>query len=295
MGHLLLIHESFELGKVVKNDRDRILLDFCKMACLAQQKEDIFYVSPNLFTHTYSYGDIYGLYKSWEEINKDKNLRGISNKSYQLFCNLFFSCPLGAKKIDNISFKNLTGHKGYAGFEFATSCNPYIKCEKTWNEWKTEWFSKNQNSINWEEDEFLPNKKYIDQILFEEIVKDGKKDKWENSYKKDTITTFYEETMKRKCRGRGKEAYITEIGKKICLSNYYTFEKDLTKKESKATSSLRKIFSITRKGKKQYISLDFEKGMFEYHDNKGKHLGEYRFDGGKNSKAKEGHNFKTIS
>ena len=274
MGHLLLIHESFELGNVVENDRDRILLSFCKMADLAKQENDVFCALSNFFTYDYSFGDIYSglIYKSWTDICGDKNLKGLLNTTHQLFYNLFIAYPSFAKQIDIQHFEGLDKHKGYAGFEFPTSCNPYIKCEASWHKWKIDWFSQNQNLINWKDDEFLPNKKYSNQILFEEIEKYGKIDKWEKSYKKDTVTAFYEEIMKHKGAGTGKEAYIEEIGKNICLSNFYTFEEDLARKERNATNSFRKIFSISNSnGKKQYISLDFEKGMFEYHNDKGKH------------------------
>ena len=51
---------------------------------------------------------------------------------------------------------------------------------------------------------------------------------------------------------------------------------------------------IIKDGKKQYISLDFHKGMFEFHDEKGIHLGEYFFDGTRNKGAEESHNLRTL-
>ena len=89
-------------------------------------------------------------------------------------------------------------------------------------------------------------------------------------------------------------AYCREIGKKVCEVNYYQHEKDLSNKEQQHCKSLRCIYSITKNGQKQYISLDFHKGMFEFHDESGRHLGEFLFDGTWNKKAEESHNFKTL-
>ena len=64
--------------------------------------------------------------------------------------------------------------------------------------------------------------------------------------------------------------------------------------EQKDCGSLREIYVIMKDGKNQYISLDFHKGMFEFHDEKGIHLGEYLFDGTPNEEAKKSHNLRTL-
>lgn len=50
---------------------------------------------------------------------------------------------------------------------------------------------------------------------------------------------------------------------------------------------------INRDGKRQYISLDFAHGMFEYIDSHGNHIGEYRLTGDFNSSAQTDHGFKS--
>ncbi len=58
---------------------------------------------------------------------------------------------------------------------------------------------------------------------------------------------------------------------------------------------MRKIFSLTgHDGKKKYISIDFKHGFFEFHDYRGDHLGEYRFNGEFNSEADPSHNLKSV-
>ena len=92
--------------------------------------------------------------------------------------------------------------------------------------------------------------------------------------------------------GGEKEGYIREIGTRLCQANYYTYDREVSdkNKERSGYGVLRVIFSIIgRQGKKQYISLDFEKGMFEYYDYLGRHMGEYRFDGSNNKRAERSH------
>jgi len=61
-------------------------------------------------------------------------------------------------------------------------------------------------------------------------------------------------------------------------------------------SSSKKFYrtAIIKNNEKQYNSLDFHKGMFEFHDEKGRHLGEFLFDGTMNKEAQRNHDFRTL-
>lgn len=76
--------------------------------------------------------------------------------------------------------------------------------------------------------------------------------------------------------------YVYEsIGTEVALRNSYSYSKDITILNKKRTQTFRKIF----KGKRTYLSIDFEKGTFEVHNSKGKHLGEYSYNGEQKSPA----------
>lgn len=93
------------------------------------------------------------------------------------------------------------------------------------------------------------------------------------------------------------EAYASKIGGEICRYNYYTYEKELSNLERQYAKSLREIYSIVnRNGNLQFISIDFGHGMFESHDENGKHQGEFRFDGCTSNKGSSAnHDLKCVS
>lgn len=296
MGNLLLINESFELADCKETERDAKVRNFCDMTQKCKNDHDIFYALTSLVTHEYSYGNFYNdfIYKEWEEIIKEPNLKGISSTSHNLFFHLCFEYPSFAKLIENRDmFDKMPHHKGYSGLEYQNSEEPFVKCISSWYIWKISWLSKNQKEIFWKnKDSFLPNKEYSNTILLNEIKKHNKEDKLEK-HKKDVAITFHEEVMKYK--GRDLIAYTMKIGKMICEANYYIYEGELSKREQALSKSLRHIYSVIgNNGKKQYISLDFRHGMFEFHNSKGEHLGEFHFDGSYNSKSESDHSLKSF-
>jgi hypothetical protein len=296
MGNLFLINDSFELKELTPERRDFIFRNFCYAIDKAKAHKDNLHANNDFFTHSYSFGDIYKLFlSSWEDINSNSNLRGISNTTLQLFPNLIYAIPGLVKSF--ISMKEFnerfsTNHFGYSGFEFNCDFLPYVKCNESWHLWKIQWYREHPETIDWnKKDTFLANKEYSNEILKKEIEKHGKGDLLKGN---NLTTIFYDEVMKHK--GPELEAYTNEIGRRIAEANYYTFEPFLSSSEQKRKRSFRKIFSlIAGNGSKQYISLDFEKGMFEYHNYRGEHLGEYRFDGIKSKDSESSHNLATLS
>lgn len=245
MGNLLLINESFELADCKETERDAKVRNFCDMTQKCKNDHDIFYALTSLVTHEYSYGNFYNdfIYKEWEEIIKEPNLKGISSTSHNLFFHLCFEYPSFAKLIENRDmFDKMPHHKGYSGLEYQNSEEPFVKCISSWYIWKISWLSKNQKEIFWKnKDSFLPNKEYSNTILLNEIKKYNKEDKLEK-HKKDVAITFHEEVMKYK--GRDLIAYTMKIGKMICEANYYIYEGELSKREQALSKSLRHIYSV---------------------------------------------------
>lgn len=296
MGNLLLINESFELANCSETEREDKVRNFCDMTQNCKSDNDIFYALPSLATHEYSYGNFYNdfIYKKWKELTKDPNLKGISSTSHNLLFHLCFEYPSFAKSIEKRDmFDEMPLHKGYSGLEYQNSDEPFIKCISSWHLWKISWLSNKQEEISWKKkDPFLPNQEYSSTILLNEIRKHHKEDKLEK-HKKNVAITFHEEVMKYK--GRDLIAYTMKIGKMICEANYYIYEGELSKKEQALSKSLRHVYSVIgNNGNKQYISLDFRHGMFEFHNSKGEHLGEFHFDGSCNSKPESDHSLKSF-
>jgi hypothetical protein len=252
-----------------------------------------------LHIQNFSYGTIYTLlYGSWQEIKSQPTLSGISNTVLGLFHQLMFAKPSLFQIIDSKELFDATyaeTNYGYSGFDFNASPIPYVKCKHSWQKWKCEWLSKNQEEIIWDkaQDPFLPNRNYSTELLWGEVIKHNKANGLKK-YSGNKVTTFYEEVMRKK--GPQIEAYARQIGGAIAKANYYSLDKELSKKESKAVrGSLRAIYSLTGShGKKEYISIDHKHGMFEYYNFRGIHQGEFRFDGTKNKNADLTHNLKTL-
>lgn len=73
-----------------------------------------------------------------------------------------------------------------------------------------------------------------------------------------------------------KSDYIT-VASEVARRNMY--HRDLpVEAKNKRKDKMRRIFSCHYNGT-QYVSIDMEKGALEAHDRKGKHLGEYSYEG----------------
>lgn len=301
MGNLFFINETFEFNKTPIAERDLRFINFCKAMNNVKLEKDELYATEDIFTIQLSYGNIFSdlFYKSWSEINNNPNLKGISNTAHSLFQSLLFAVPRMVQSVNtHQDFLELFEGLNFGNTGFQSDQNihiPFICCENTWHLWKCDWLSKNQSLIVWDniENPFLPNKKYSDQLLMEEIIAHGKEHELIVKHKNNVGLAFHEEVMRPK--GPEIQAYTIEIGKKIAEANYYKYEEDLSKNEHSKSGSVRNIYSvISKEGTLQYISLDHAHGMFEFHNNKGKHQGEFKFDGSFNSKAEDDHSFKTI-
>ncbi|MBN8876850.1 MAG: hypothetical protein J0I32_04835 [Sphingobacteriales bacterium] len=299
MGHLFLINDSFEIENIPESKRDKIFRDFCDAVENAMKSKDSFHGLPEIHNREYSYGTFYYdfLFQGWPVVNQNPALKGISSTTLNLYHSLVFAIPglvslLPSDSIFLDQFQYL--HYGYSGFAMPSCPNPYVSCYSSWFEWKRLWLSQHQVEIVWKngDDDFLPNKTLSDEILWKEVISHGMEDKLPK-YKGNRTITFYEEVMKKK--GPNTEAYTIEVGKKVAEANYYIYLPVLSRNERDAVKSLRTIFRlIGRNGSPQYISLDHKHGMFEYHNERGDHRGEFKFDGSYNSEAQNSHNFRTL-
>jgi len=80
---------------------------------------------------------------------------------------------------------------------------------------------------------------------------------------------------------KDKKAELMEVGKKIAVLNCWRFDNEITKINSNS-GQIRMVFVSDSKLKSAYLSIDMKNayGRFEYHDDKGKHIGEISFETG---------------
>lgn len=318
MGSLYLYDEDFELENIPEEKRNEVVADFFKMKSNA--REDKFYASNSLiYTKPFSYG--VGLnalmLASWKDLCRMPSCAGIKETTYALFSHVQWSEPVFRTGCE---FEQLEEPKAYAKFREEGDATIFISCKETWKAWHARWYQMHQSQIPWEEgrsNDMLPFVEYAVDIMKAELeerkesyLKEQERlndktlhdkeiqeiDLYLSYEQKEHFTVvdgFYAIIMARK--GSARYAYAEKIGSKVLEVNGYIYEEEFSKREQGVVSSLRKIYSIIGKnGHKQYASIDFEHGMFEFVNHLNDHLGEFRFDGTYNSGPQPNHAFKTM-
>ena len=328
MGNILLTQEGLETSTIEEKSRNESLLNFYVMLDKALKAGDSFYMTEDSWQHKYSYGDYFPafVHLSWDEFKKIESLRGVEERVYQYITNNFqySSTPKTIK--DEEEFEQQDKPQGQGGFEHSDSPCDFLCNLPRWEKWHRKYLTEHPDEIRWDENSsFIPNVEAVYKILKEEVLNYIKREYdeqiskakapeseidriWSEVYndkidrskkgaipmKGKAITLFFHRVVLPSKSKAEMIAYCKQIGEKVCQANYYQFEYELSNEEKQACGSQRKIYSICKDGKKQYISLDFHKGMFEFHDDQGIHLGEYLFDGTKNKVAEESHNLITL-
>lgn len=300
-GVLRFFKRSLDIGLVDAQYRDRQLSGLVDIMLRASEENQVV-LGDGMASCQYSFGTLEKLlYSDWNDFENNPALKGIDFNTYLKLIDSFTinPCP---KEISNLAYKAYLNRKGYIGlskFGIPAILLPYTYDYQSYNNWQADWYRMNPSDITWSEDTpFLPNLEYVETVLEEELVKEGKYNYTvgdaQNSRVHKLAIAFHEKVMRMK--GAQTKSYTQEIGGKICLGNAYTFEKQLSENERKACGAPRSIYSIEKEGVKQYISLDLAHGMFEFLDNKGVHLGEFHFDGSPNKLADSigKHDLKTI-
>lgn len=236
------------------------------------------------FKFGYFHNDL--LYGKFEKLRS----WGISQKTHELLSNVLMQEPRLGEKISNSDWDNIASCKIDYGLQNDSNEN-YCTCEKEWQTERIKFYAANPDKIDWSQDEWFPNKEWSERLL-KEFINDRTTSLEGASSNSNNVENQAHDKLRR--MGAEFQAKISALGADLCLGNFYFEEKKLSKKERKLCGgSRRRIFSITKKSKKQYISLDFAHGMFEYHNSSGEHLGEYGFLGRKNSDADKSHNLKS--
>lgn len=233
------------------------------------------------FKFGYFYNDL--LYGKFEKLRS----WGISQKTHELLSNVLMQKPCLGKEISNSDWDNIASCKIDYGLQNDSNEN-YCTCEKEWQAERIKFYVANPDQIDWSQDEWFPNKEWSERLL-KEFINDR------TTSLEGPSSNDVENQAHNILRRMGPEfqAKVSVLGADLCLGNFYFEEKTLSIEELELCGSQRRIFSITKQSRKQYISLDFAHGMFEYHDSSGNHLGEYRLLGTKNSDADKSHNLRS--
>lgn len=328
MGSILLTKEGMEIANVEQQKRDVVVNEFLSMCHEAESSHDRFFMTDRDRAHTYSFGLYYPAFVnlSWNEFKTIESLQGITFNTFNRMVN-DFQCMSVCNVESEQSFEGETVlPQGHGGYQYTACSGDFICNLERLRKWHVNYLQNHPEDIVWDENNpFLPNVEAITRIINGEVYKyiqrtyhdefvDGCDTQMiyrmklnllfadvsyypdENANIKSNAMTLLFHRVVMPSMGRGDlQGYCIEVGSRICEENYYHYEQDLSTKEQRACGAQRHIFSIEKNHHKQYISFDFHKGMFEFHNEHGIHLGEYLFDGTLNAGAQTNHNFRTLS
>lgn len=296
-GYLLLTAENLETNLIPENERDKAVFDFYVMKSEAEQSNDKFYVLQSLYSHRFSYGVFYPdfMNMSWQDFRDCKSLKGVSQSTFELMQS-FCKCPVVQCLSEETDFCLLDEPRTFSGYHNAQQRTDFVCDICSWEDWHRKWYVIHPEQIDWTMAvyDWFPRPDLIVGILRRELTINLGEQETDIIPLNRVVTEFHDKIMRHK--GSEIEAYAGRIGEEICLCNYYVFESELSALEQQvADGSFRKVFSIiNRYGKRQFISIDFRHGMFEFHDEHGTHLGEFRFDGSPNTDADESHSLRCV-
>lgn len=303
-GSLLVTVDGMEVANIEESQRDKAIRDFYEMKFHAERCHDCFYALSDLFSHTFSFGNFYTgfLFKSWPAFHADRTLSCISQNTYQLI--LSFSQCLKLPSLESEeAFQEKEKPLAHSGYSNPQNYHDFVSCKKDWEEWHKRWYTAHPQDIDWSSasNSLFPRQDLIRDILRREILlkfcescsRDEALLKLNEIKDDEVANVFHEQVMKH--QGDRIEGYAFGIGEEICLSNYYSYEPELSDMERQFAKSMRAVYSLINKnGVIQFVSIDFKHGMFEFHDENGTHIGEFRFDGTYNSTPEKDHSLKCI-
>jgi hypothetical protein len=303
-GSLLVTAEAMEISGIAADSQNKAVGDFFTMKTEAERKHDRFYALPDLYTHQFSYGDFYAgfLYRSWPDFHANGALANIKQNTFQLIQS-FSQCPMLENVASEDDFEQKELPHAHSGI-----CNPqaftdYVGDWDAWEEWHKQWYTTHPEDIDWSDaaNGWLPRQDLIMAILKRELLVKFMEAYTEEKAKEmvaaipdvNVVHEFHSRVMGH--QGSKLAGYASAIGGEICRCNYYSYEAELSDLERQYAKSMREIYSILNKdGRRQFISIDFGHGMYEFHDENGEHQGEYRFDGSYNANKESSHNFKCM-
>lgn len=295
-GSLLVTVDGLETSHIPEEERDGAIIGFYEMKSEAERHDDRFYALTSIYRHAFSYGDFYPGFvnMSWSDFKAVKTLKGISQAAFEMmqgFCQI----PDVKTLSDEVEFQKTKEPHAHTGYSNPQNIPDFVGNLTDWAVWHKNWIGQHPDDIDWSvaSNALFPRPDEIIRILRREVILELGEEVSNRIKDSNLANVFHEEIMKHK--GAEIHAYANKIGGEICSCNYYTYEAELSDMERQYAKSIRAVYSIVKEnGSQQFISIDFGHGMFEFHNENGDHLGEFRFDGSLNSGIEENHALKCL-
>lgn len=185
--------------------------------------------------------------------------------------------------VQEMGFDKNNGQIGFLTQKASTNDN-YVCDEETWFWLHVRYLSNNPQWINWAPNAVLPVLECSNAFLVP-WVKAKFPAETASLYEDGAVLRLFSERLVRSFRNNPED--LIALADAIALRNAYTYDEALSSKERKANKddAMRRIYRIMKNGRLQYLSLDFENGLFEVCDHSGRHLGAWNFTGEQKEKA----------
>ena len=333
MGSIFLKNKHLQTELIPEQGRTEAVEDFCQMHHKATMYGDKFFADQSLYGDPDA--PIFRYFQTWGDFKTKNYGKGVDLRVWEALQNTFVQNPNIDSLKSSEDFCATPEPHAIGGFRTPSIGEDVVVDVPTWLQWKKIWFLAHPESINWgtafDPQRFFVNSDIICCILKNEIkrhisIEHKTEDKieidkhyqrmlntdkdlheGENANKplkpNSVALCFHKYVMQKKSADGERQGYAYNIAKRICEENYYHETPDLAAMEKAAApngrnKNQRNIFFVKRAdGTFRFISVDFEKGMLEFHADDGSHLGEYRFDGSCNEHADMtgGHNLRCIT
>lgn len=267
-GSILLVRDG-SFSNITHHNIQKAIFDFASMVKEADNSKDTLYYD----------SDEWGQFHARGYSPTDPLWRDVGDIEYSMLFNishpLFRPVQIGnTEEFETKPVPRIHGGFCYDGCDI----DNYVFDKQSINKWHNQWFLDNPDVINWKKynNAIWPRYDRTIEILRQEL---SNANKAIPSDDKDIANLFHHEVMKPlDVRERISKSRI--IGATICEANYYHREEELERLEVDCGNiHAERIYAIKKDGKYQFLSIDIQHGMFELCDDKGDHLGEFRFDG----------------
>ncbi len=270
-----------------EQDQTKLLEELALVVNKIQENGDKIYLPSNTWEFNFVWGKLMDLYSTSSEI-----FPWLQPQSpvFQFFVYQFLQST--ASQHDN--FEDFAAENpqtsGLVGLKLETPpIEKYVYNLFSLWEFYCYYHSNNSADIDWKEKTALPNTSYSNLYLITLY----------NQKYPDKIHLSDEEKLADFCNHkirsiRSNRGDLVEIAREVARRNYYKENTELSSQEQHLKKSFRTIFEIEKEGRKQYLSLDYENGLFELCDERGKHTGAVNYLDEMKEKSKDDHSISSL-
>ncbi|MGB0931301.1 MAG: hypothetical protein ACPGVB_11020 [Chitinophagales bacterium] len=270
-----------------EQNQTKLLAELALVINKIQENGDKIYLPADTWEFNFVWGKLEELYSKSNEI-----FPWLEPQSpvFQFFVYQFLQSTLS----EQTNFEDLTvanaSTTGLVGLELSEiPIRKYIYNLFSLWEFYCYYYSNHPEDIDWKGRNALPNTLYSNLYLI--AMYNQKYPGNAHLSDKEKLNDFCTDKIRSIRSNRGD---LVEIAREIAHRNYYKENTELSSQEQQLKGSFRTIFEIEKQGTKQYLSLDYENGLFELCGENGNHIGAINYLDEMKEKSKDDHSITSL-